>query len=444
MSARSGELRVRSGRPLVGTVELPGDKSISHRALLIGSLADGTSVARGLSDGQDVAHTASALRALGVEIEGSGGEGPGALTTTIGRGSGGFSEPASALDCGNSGTTMRLLAGLLAAQSWSTELVGDASLSERPMDRIAEPLRLMGATVTGRGPRCRPPLELRGGELRGIDYAPPQASAQVKSCVLLAGLGAQGDTVVREAVPTRRHTEELLELCGADIEQTDDDATHVVRVRSSVLRPFDLTVPGDPSQAAFWLVAACVVPGSEIALPGVYVGEGRRGFIDVLVRMGADLSESEAGGPGSGGFSADLTARYGPLVATEVNSSEITGLDEIPVLAVAAAVAKGVTVFRDVAELRVKESDRLAGIVGLLDAFGARAEIEGVDLYVHGQGGLTTGEFDADGDHRMAMAAAVAGTAAAGDATSLIRGWESVATSYPAFGDHLAMLTGSQ
>jgi 3-phosphoshikimate 1-carboxyvinyltransferase len=256
--------------------------------------------------------------------------------------------------------------------------------------------------------------------------------------VLLAGLGALGDTVVREAVPTRRHTEELLELCGADIEQRDEDGTHVVRVRSSILRPFDLTVPGDPSQAAFWLVAACVVPGSEITLPGVYVGEGRRGFMDVLVRMGANLVES-----GVGEFSADLTARYGPLVATEVSSTEITGLDEVPVLAVAAAVAKGVTVFRDVAELRVKESDRLAGIVELLGAFGARAELEGDDLYVHGQAELTSGEFDAANDHRMAMAAAVAGSAAAGESTSLIRGWESVATSYPAFGDDLEMLTGS-
>ena len=434
------ELEVTPG-PLVGTVLVPGDKSISHRALLLGALAEGTSVARGLSDGGDVARTAAAVRAMGVDVRRTRSADARAVTEING-GSANWSEPQSELDCGNSGTTMRLIAGLLAQRPWNVQLAGDVSLSHRPMDRIAEPLRLMGATVTGHGARCVPPLRVRGGHLRGIDYAPPQASAQVKSCVLLAGLGASGDTVVREAVPTRRHTEDMLELCGADIEQQDDDGAHVVRVRASELRPFDLTVPADPSQAAFWVVAACVVPGSEVTLPGIYVGEGRRGFLDVLARMGADITESEPADPETGVASADLVARFGPLVATEVLSAEITGLDEVPALSIAASVADGTTVFRDVGELRVKESDRLEGIVGFLAAFGATAEIKGDDLLVHGRAHLSPADFHASGDHRMAMAAAVAATAASATAPSVIRGWECVETSYPAFSDDLASLAG--
>lgn len=438
MTGSAHELEVSPGA-LVGTVLVPGDKSISHRALLIGALAEGTSVARGLSDGGDVARTAAAVRALGVDVDRAPSPDPRTVTTIKG-GSAILSEPESELDCGNSGTTMRLIAGLLAQRPWNVRLAGDVSLSQRPMDRIAEPLRLMGATVTGRGARCVPPLSIRGGHLQGIEYATPQASAQVKSCVLLAGLGASGETLVRESVPTRRHTEDMLELCGADIEQSDVDGAHVVRVRASALRPFELTVPGDPSQAAFWVVAACVVPGSEVRLPGVYVGEGRRGFLDVLARMGADITESEPADPDTGVASADLLARFGPLVATEVLSAEITGLDEIPALSVAAAVADGTTVFRDVGELRVKESDRLEGIVGLLGAFGATAEVKGDDLFVHGRARLSPADFHASGDHRMAMAAAVAATAAAGTAPSVVRGWECVATSYPAFSEDLAAL----
>jgi 3-phosphoshikimate 1-carboxyvinyltransferase len=436
VSTAEGALQVRSGTPLRGTVVVPGDKSISHRALLIGSLAEGTSVARRLSPGGDVSSTQGAVRAMGVKVE----RDHETSETRIEGGSESLREPRSALDCGNSGTTMRLIAGLVAARPWNVQLVGDSSLSSRPMDRIAEPLRQMGATVTGRGDRCQPPLDVRGGRLRGIDYAPPQASAQVKSCVLLAGLEADGETVVREAVATRRHTEEMLELCGARIEETSVDGAHVVHLRPSVLQPFDLTVPGDPSQAAFWVVAACVVPGSEISLPGIYVGAGRRGFLDVLARMGADVSESPPLDSDTGPASADLVARYGPLVATDVDAGEITGLDEVPVLAVAASVADGTTVFHDVAELRVKESDRMEGIVRILSAFGANSEIRGDDLVVHGSARLTAAEFHSSGDHRMAMAAAVAAAAVSDVATSFVGGWQCVATSYPAFGDDLARL----
>jgi 3-phosphoshikimate 1-carboxyvinyltransferase len=331
---------------------------------------------------------------------------------------------------------------VVAGLPFSTRLTGDASLSGRPMDRVAVPLRLMGATVEGRTARCLPPLTIRGGALRGIDYTTPMASAQVKSCVLLAGLGAKGDTVVREPVLTRRHTEELLLRGGATLTEEDGPGTgHVVRISPSPLAPFELDVPGDPSQAAFWVVAACVVPGSDVTVERVYVGRARRGFLDVLLRMGASIDEVPVTGPGDLAATADIVVHAGALHGTEVDAAEITGLDEVPVLAVAAACASGDTVFRDVGELRVKESDRLAGVAQLVAAFGARAEVEGDDLCVHGTGQLRAGALDAHGDHRMAMAAAVAGLAA-GTGPTRIAGWAAVATSYPRFAADLASLTG--
>ncbi|HXX91031.1 MAG TPA: 3-phosphoshikimate 1-carboxyvinyltransferase [Acidimicrobiales bacterium] len=425
-------LLVHGGRPLRGTVRVPGDKSVSHRAVLLGALAEGTSQVRGLSDGDDVARTVEAARAIGAAVE----------AETVTGGAARLHAPAAPLDAGNSGTTMRLVAGLVAGWPWTVELRGDASLSARPMDRIAEPLRAMGARVDGRGPRCLPPITVRGGALAGIDYRPPMASAQVKSAVLLAGLRARGETVVREPVATRAHTEELLRLAGADVHVGEEGGERVVRLHPSSLAPFDLDVPGDPSQAAFWVVAATVVPASVVALEGVYVGETRRGFLDVLARMGAAVEERATGAPGAMPV-ADLTVRAASLSGTEVRAEEITGLDEVPVLAVAAAVAAGTTVFRGVGELRVKESDRFAGVLAMLGAFGVRAEAAGDDLVVHGPSVLRPAHVDAAGDHRMAMAAAVAGLAVpeAGGATT-VTGFEAVATSYPAFAAHLRMLTG--
>ncbi|HUO49470.1 MAG TPA: 3-phosphoshikimate 1-carboxyvinyltransferase [Acidimicrobiales bacterium] len=433
--ASPATFRVHGGRRLQGAVRVPGDKSISHRALLVGALAEGRSTVSGLSDGDDVARTAAAVAALGANVDADGIDG----------GATRLHAPAGPLDAGNSGTTMRLLAGLVAGWPWEVEIGGDPSLSARPMDRVAAPLRAMGAQVHGRGERDLPPLHVRGGGLVAIDYAPPMASAQVKSCVLLAGLRAEGTTVVREKVATRPHTEELLARAGADIEVGEEGGGRVVRLRPSALSPFELDVPGDPSQAAFWVVAATVVPGSEITVEGVYVGETRRGFLDVLRRMGARIDERPHDGAGPDAMPvADLVVRAAPLVATEVPASEITGLDEVPVLAVAAAVADGTTVFRDVGELRVKESDRLAGVVALVEAFGGRAEAVGDDLHVHGVAHLAAGTLDAAGDHRMAMAATVAGLAAAGTAgtESSVSGFEAVATSYPAFAAHLHVLTG--
>jgi 3-phosphoshikimate 1-carboxyvinyltransferase len=289
----------------------------------------------------------------------------------------------------------------------------------------------MGARVDGRDSGRYPPLVIRGGELRGIDVRPKVPSAQVKSAILLAGLNACGETTVREAVATRSHTEELLTLCGADISVQPGAVT----VRQSTLHPFTLDVPGDPSQAAFWLVAACITPGSDLVVEHVYVGPGRAGFLDVLGRMGA-LVDVQAADDET--HTATLRARYGPLHATEVGGSEIPGLiDEIPVLAVAAAAAEGTTVFRDAAELRVKESDRVETIAEGIGALGVAVDRHPDGLSVTGRGGsrLQGGAVDSHGDHRIAMAMAVAALVA--DGGTPIAGWESVATSYPSFEEDL-------
>jgi 3-phosphoshikimate 1-carboxyvinyltransferase len=331
---------------------------------------------------------------------------------------------------------MRLLAGLVAGFAWETELVGDESLSARPMDRIAEPLGLMGANVAGRGVRCLPPVRIRGGRLRGIDWTSKVVSAQVKSAIILAGLSAEGTTVVREAVTTRTHTEEMLIEAGADLTVEPWGDGRIVRVRASSLKPVERTVPGDPSASAFFAVAGCVVPDSAVDIAAVYDGPARLGYVSVLQRMGADVT-LVPGDPGT----TTIRAAAGPLTGTEVRASEIPSLDEIPALAVAAAVAQGTTVFTDVGELRVKEVDRLLAVAGMVEAFGARAAIDGDTLAITGVGGPLRGaRFDSQGDHRMAMAAAVAALAARPGERSLLTGFGAVETSYPTFADDMERL----
>jgi 3-phosphoshikimate 1-carboxyvinyltransferase len=427
-------LVVDGGVPCRGVVRTPGEKSISHRSVLLGALAEGTSVIHGLSDGADVAASLAAVEAMGAGVE---RHEDGSVVVHGGRGR--LHRPAGPLDCGNSGTSMRLLAGLVAGFDWETELIGDASLSSRPMDRVAEPLERMGATVTGRGARRQPPVRIRGGVLHGIDWTAKVASAQVKSAILLAGLTAEGTTIVREAVTTRTHTEEMLTEAGADLTVEPWGDGQVVRVRASSLKPVERTVPGDPSASAFFAVAGCVVPGSAVDIAGIYDGPARLGYVGVLQRMGASVTLL----PGLPGHPGTTTVRAlaGPLRATEVHASEIPSLDEIPALAVAAAVAEGTTVFTDVGELRVKEVDRLVAVAAMVEAFGARAAIDGDTLAVTGLGGpLDAGRFDSLGDHRMAMAAAVAALAARPGAHSLITGFDAVGTSYPTFAVDLANL----
>jgi len=424
-------VEVEGGVSLTGAVRVPGDKSVSHRAMLLGALAEGRSVVRGCSDGEDVAQTRAAVIALGASVDPVG---PGEWVVCGGRHR--LAPPVSPIDCGNSGTTMRLLLGVLSGLEGATTVTGDRSLSRRPMDRVAVPLRRMGARIVGVGERCTPPLDVRGGLLQGIRWEPPMASAQVKSAVLLAGLDASGETVVHEPVPTRAHTEEMLVAAGADISVDRSGGGCTIVVRRSALRPTDVDIPGDPSQAAFWVVAGTVVPGSAVEVGPVYAGPARTGYLDVLDRMGARVTRV----PTANGIA--LEVRSAELRATDVHAAEIPALDEVPVLAVAAACATGTTTFHDVGELRVKESDRMVAVRDLVGAFGAAAEIRGECLVVHGAGpgGLRAGSVEVTGDHRIAMAAAVGGLVARG--TTVVTGFATVATSYPGFLGHLAGLGG--
>jgi 3-phosphoshikimate 1-carboxyvinyltransferase len=423
-------LDVEGGAPLRGRVRVPGDKSISHRALLLAAQAEGRSRLIGLSDGDDVVRTAAAVGALGAEVD---GRAPGTVHVAGGRAR--LHEPEGVIDVGNSATGMRLLAGFVASFDWLTVLQGDASVARRPMARVVEPLRRMGARVDGRQGGTLPPLVVRGKRLTGIDYRPSVASAQIKSAVLLAGLGAAEDTVVHEPVLTRTHTEELLSACGAKVDVTPDGRGQVVRLRPSALSPLTLEVPGDPSHAAFWVVAASIVPGSEVVVERVYVGPGRSGFLDVLGRMGAAIELQWRDDT-----TADIVARHSQLRGTEVPGVEVPAVvDEIPVLAVAAAMAEGETTFRDLAELRVKESDRVATVGSELSALGARVQTVGDDLVIVGGSPLKGTGLRSHGDHRVAMAMAVAGLAARGG--TRVEGWDAVASSYPGFVADLGKLT---
>jgi 3-phosphoshikimate 1-carboxyvinyltransferase len=405
-----------------GKLAVPGDKSISHRALLLAARGEGRSRISGLSRGYDVQCTLRAVACFGAGVViGSDG------TVLVDGGRHRLGEPDIPVDVGNSGTAIRLLAGWASAIDGLTVLAGDESIARRPMGRVVEPLRLMGARIDGRDGGRLPPLAVRGGGLHGINYQLPVPSAQVKGAILLAGLAASGATTVREDLPTRVHTEEMLAMCGADISVSPGAVT----VRPGPLHPVELSVPGDPSQAAFWIVAACITPGSDLAVEHIYVGPGRAGFLDVLERMGADLELTDLDPAAS---TATVRARYRPLRATAVGGSEVPALiDEIPVLAVAAAYAEGTTTFSDAAELRVKESDRIAAMVASLSSIGGAADPKEDGLDVHGSAGapLAGGPVDSEGDHRVAMAMAVAALPAA--APVEVSGWDAVATSYPGF-----------
>ena len=397
--------------PLSGRLGVPGDKSISHRALMFGAMAVGTTTITGLLEGEDVLRTAAAMRALGAEVERTG---PGAWRVA-GRGVGGLVEPADVLDMGNSGTAARLLLGLVSGHPIFAVMTGDASLRRRPMKRVTDPLAATGAQFwTREGGRL--PLAVRGAaDPLPIDYVLPVASAQVKSACLLAGLCAPGTTRVVEREPTRDHTENMLRHFGARVSVQDTPEGRVVLLEGQPeLVAAPVLVPGDPSSAAFPIVAALLVPGSRVVVENVGLNPLRTGLIATLREMGAALrveNERVAGGEPVG----DIVAEYTVLTGVEVPPGRAPSMiDEYPVLAVAAAAARGVTRMRGLAELRVKESDRLAATFAMLAAAGVRAEIAGDDLVVHGTGGAIPGggTVETHMDHRIAMSALVMGLAA--------------------------------
>ncbi|WP_189339708.1 3-phosphoshikimate 1-carboxyvinyltransferase [Rhodanobacter denitrificans] len=412
----------RANGPLHGSVRVPGDKSVSHRALMLAAIAEGDSHIRGFLEGEDTRATAAVLAQLGVRIDTpSSGE-----RVVHGAGLHGLRGTTQALDCGNAGTGMRLLAGLLAGQAFDSTLVGDASLSKRPMRRVTGPLALMGARIdTHDG---LPPLHVHGGQpLQGIRYELPVASAQVKSALLLAGLYAAGDTEIIEPHPTRDYTERMLAAFGWPI------AFAPGRAKLSgghVLRATDVEVPADFSSAAFFLVAASIVPGSVLRLPAVGLNPRRTGLLQALQLMGADIAvehRREAGGEPVG----DLVVRHAPLHGVELPEALVPDMiDEFPALFVAAAVASGTTVIRGAAELRVKESDRIATMAAGLRALGATIEETPDGAIIHG-GRLGGGTVESHLDHRIAMSFAVAGLVAAGAVR--IGDCSHVATSFPGF-----------
>lgn len=415
---------VEPGGEISGDIRVPGDKSVSHRSVIFGALAEGVTRVSGFLEGEDALNTVAAFREMGVTIVG-----PEAGEMQIhGVGMKGLQAPRKALYMGNSGTAMRLLAGLLAAQDFASELSGDESLSKRPMQRVIGPLQEMGAQLESAA-EGRPPLQIRGGGLKGIDYAMPMASAQVKSCLLLAGLYAEGETRVVEPAPTRDHTERMLRGFGYEVHQVQ--ASGEVSLRGGGrLKACAIDVPADISSAAFFLVAASICPGAELILRHVGVNPTRTGIINLLRAMGADISldnERTVGGEPV----ADLTVRQAPLKGIEIPADQIPlAIDEFPVLFVAAACAEGETLLRGAEELRVKESDRLEAMAQGLTTLGIEVESFPDGLRIRG-GQLGAGEVDSQGDHRIAMAFAVAGLRASG--TIRIRDCANVATSFPGF-----------
>ncbi|MBI3268674.1 MAG: 3-phosphoshikimate 1-carboxyvinyltransferase [Planctomycetes bacterium] len=418
------DLTVPRLRSLRGTLRLPGDKSISHRALLLGSLCDGNVSVRGFLPSLDTLATLECLRRLGVRIDRKGPDG----LVVHGSGAHGMREPGDVLDARNSGTTTRLLAGILAGQPFFSVLTGDESLRGRPMRRIVEPLRSMGADIRGRDADSLAPLAIRGGRLQGIDYTVPLSSAQVKSCVLLAGLFAEGGTTVREPAPTRDHTERMLAYLGGAI-QAAPEMTQIQPSLPLVARP--LHIPGDISSAAFPLAATALLPGSRLSITGVGLNPTRTAFLDVLERMGTAV-EAHGVKETSGEPVGRLTARHAELRAVQVGGADIPGLiDELPILAALATQAEGTTLIRDAAELRVKESDRLHALAVGLARMGAKVEERPDGLAITGPSLLRGARLETYGDHRIAMAFYVAGLVAKG--RTVLADAECIDVSFPGF-----------
>ena len=430
---------VRSCGPIRSTITIPGDKSMSHRSAMFASLAEGRSVITGFLEAEDCLSTVGAMRSLGARIEHTG------AGTFVIEGTGGdLSQPSGDVDCGNSGTTMRLLSGIIAAYPIRARMIGDASLSKRPMGRVIKPLTEMGARFTAEGGEGRPPLVVEGGSLKPLTYEMPVASAQVKSAVLLAGLSAEGETSVVEPAACRDHTERMLQEFGItlDLGAADESGRRRIAIKGpQKLRGRDFAVPGDISSAAFWLVAGSAKEGSEITMHGVGLNPTRDGIISVLRRMGADITATPSD-PKAAEPSGTIVVKGGRLTGTIIAGAEIPNvIDELPVLAVAAALASGKTIIRDAKELRVKETDRIAAVAGNLRAMGAKVTETEDGMEIEGGHLLHGATLQCFHDHRIAMAFAIAGLFASGE--TVIEKVECVATSYPTFGATLEGILAS-
>jgi 3-phosphoshikimate 1-carboxyvinyltransferase len=430
----ASETLVRPARNIRGSVQLPGDKSISHRYAMLAGIAEGPSRLENYSTGADCASTLGCMRALGVrwerktdqdiiEIEGHGAA---------------LSAPSTPLDCGNSGSTMRMLSGIVSGQSFTSEMIGDESLSRRPMERVIKPLTAMGAQISSQ--QGKPPLRVTGAKLKAIDYKMPVASAQVKSCLLFAGLFADGETRVEESIRTRDHGEVALRAFGAQLERKSVGVGSEVRIRGGQrLRGIEARVPGDLSSAAFFLCAAALFPESELTLPNLLMNPTRARLLDILMQMGLHISVTQLEEI-HGELVGSLQVTGGKLTGTTIAGSDSAALiDEIPVLAaIAPFTEKGLEV-RDAKELRVKESDRIASVAANLRQMGAQVEEREDGLSIPGNQILHGAELDSYDDHRIAMAFAVSALRAKGE--TRIRGAESAAISYPAFFDKLEELS---
>jgi 3-phosphoshikimate 1-carboxyvinyltransferase len=421
------QVMVRPARKVRGNVQLPGDKSVSHRYAMLAGIAEGPSRLENYSTGADCASTLGCMRSLGVEWERK--EGNDNVIEVKGRGLA-LAAPSSALDCGNSGSTMRMLSGILAGQSFTSEMMGDESLSRRPMERVISPLSAMGAQISSRD--GKPPLLITGAALEAIDYKMPVASAQVKSCLLFAGLFAEGESRIEEPIRTRDHGEVALRAFGVKLDRRNIGQGSEVRIRGGQqLRGIEAHIPGDLSSAAFFLCAAGLFPGSALAIPNLLMNPTRARLLDILIEMGLRISVTQLEQI-HGEIVGTLQVEGGALKGTTIAGADAAALiDEIPVLAAIAPYTEQGIEVRDAKELRVKESDRIAAAAANLRLMGAQVEEREDGLRIPGGQSLHGAELDSFGDHRIAMAFAVAGLRATGE--TLIRGAESAAISYPAF-----------
>jgi len=423
---------------LRGAINIPGDKSISHRAVIFNAVAEGNARITNFLVGEDCLSTIACMRALGVDVQRDGSE-----VVVAGVGLRGLKEPADLLDCGNSGTTLRLLAGLLAGMPHFAVLTGDASLRSRPQRRIVTPLRALGATLDGRDNGDRAPLAVRGTTLKGGSYELPVASAQVKSALLLAALSGAGPLILTGKIASRDHSERMLQAMGIDLQLRPESITLHPPTHPVFPYPLSLRVPGDPSSAAFWWVAAAIHPDAELTTHGVCLNPTRTGALDVLCAMGANIEITNERTEGSEPV-GDVTVRSSQLRGVTIGGALIPRLiDELPVLALAAACATGDTLVRDAQELRAKETDRIATVAHGLHQMGVEVEPTGDGMGIVGRGGpaFTGANLASHGDHRLAMAWAVASLVAIGETT--ISDPDSASVSYPGFWETLQSISGA-